>query len=93
MESLARFGASSEEIAPSVEDISETFKHIENEVDALDEVITGHGYFCALLTSRATVVAFLKVGCTHAKIVNKPNFNLSPSDLINIPGETRSIKN
>jgi hypothetical protein len=68
-------GASSEEIAPSVEDISDTFKHIENEVDALDEVITGHGDFCALLASRGTVVAFLKAGCTHAKIVNKPNFH------------------
>ena len=33
-------GAMSEEIAPSVEDISKTFEHIENEVDALDEVIT-----------------------------------------------------
>jgi hypothetical protein len=25
--------------------------------------------------------------------VNKPNFSLSPSDLINIPGEARSIGN
>jgi hypothetical protein len=35
-------GASSKEIAPSAEDITDTFKHIENEVDALDEVINGH---------------------------------------------------
>jgi DNA repair exonuclease SbcCD ATPase subunit len=60
-------GASSEEIAPSAKDISDTFKHIENEVDALDEVITGHGDFCALLASRDTTTAFLKAGCTHAK--------------------------
>jgi hypothetical protein len=66
---------------------------LKNEVDALDEVITGHGDFCALLDSRGTAAAFLKAGCTHAKTVNKPNFSLSPSDLINIPGEARSIGN
>jgi predicted nucleic acid-binding Zn-ribbon protein len=86
-------GPSSEEIVPSVEDILKTFEHIENEVDALNEVITGHKDFCALLASRGTATAFLKAGCTHAKIVNKPNFSLSPSDLVNIPGETRSIEN
>ena len=36
-------GATSEEIAPSVEDIPKAFEHIENKVEALDEVITGHG--------------------------------------------------
>ena len=86
-------GASSEDIAPSAEDISNTFKHIENEVDALDEVIAGHGDFCALLASRGTTVAFLKVSCTHAKTVNRPTFSLSPSDLIDIPSEARSIGN
>jgi hypothetical protein len=86
-------GASSEEISPSAEDISETFKHIENEVDALDAVINGNGDFCALLASRGAAAAFLKAGCTHAKAVNKPNFSLSPSDLVNIPGEARSIGN
>jgi DNA repair exonuclease SbcCD ATPase subunit len=86
-------GASSEEIAPSDEDIPKTFEHIENEVDALDEVISGHGDFCALLASRGTAAAFLKAECTHAKTVNKPNFSLSPSDLVNIPSEARSIGN
>jgi hypothetical protein len=86
-------GASSEEIAPSAEDIPKAFEHIENEVDALDEVIIGHRDFCALLASRGTAATFLKAGCTHAKIVNKPNFSLSPSDLINIPGEAQSIGN
>jgi FtsZ-binding cell division protein ZapB len=86
-------GASSEDITPSTEDISDTFKHIENEVDALDEVIAGHGDFCALLASRGTTVAFLKVSCTHAKTVNRPTFSLSPSDLIDIPSEARSIGN
>jgi DNA repair exonuclease SbcCD ATPase subunit len=86
-------GASSDEIAPSAEDIPKAFEHIENEVDALDEVITGHGDFSALLASRGTAATFLKAGCTHAKIVNKPNFSLSPLDLVNIPGEARSIGN
>jgi hypothetical protein len=86
-------GTSSEDIAPSAGDISDTFKHIENEVDALDEVIAGHGDFCALLASRGTAATFLKARCTHAKIVNKPTFSLLPSDLINIPGEARSIRN
>jgi hypothetical protein len=86
-------GDCSEEVAPSAEDISDTFKHNENEVDALDEVIAGHGDFCALLASRSTAAAFLKARYTHAKTVNKPTFNLSPLDLINIPGEARSIGN
>jgi hypothetical protein len=70
-EVFSSVGASSEDITPSTEDISDTFKHIENEVDALNEVITGHGDFCALLASRGTATAFLKAGCTHAKTVNK----------------------
>jgi hypothetical protein len=86
-------GASSEDIAPSAGDISDTFKHIENEVDALDEVIDGHGDFCALLASCGTAAVFLKARCTHAKTVNKPTFSLSPSELINIPSEARSIRN
>ena len=86
-------GASSEEIAPSAEDIPKAFEHIENEVDALDEVITGHRDFCALLASRGTAATFLKSGCTHAKIVNKTTFSLSPSDLVDIPGEAQSIGN
>jgi hypothetical protein len=70
-------GASVEKFTPSAEDISSTFEHIEGEVEALDEVIAGHGDFCALLASRGTAAAFLKAGCTHAKILNRPNFSLS----------------
>jgi hypothetical protein len=66
---------------------------LKNEVDALDEVIVGHGDFCALLASRGTAAAFLKAGFTHAKTINKPTLSLSPSDLINILGEARSIGN
>jgi hypothetical protein len=50
--------ASSAEISPSAENIPKAFKHIEDEVDALDEVITGHRDFCALLASRGTAATF-----------------------------------
>ena len=86
-------GATSEGINPSAEDIPWAFDHIENEVEALDEVITGHGDLCALVASRGTAAAFMKAGCTHAKTVNKPNFNLSTSDLVDIRTEARSIRN
>jgi hypothetical protein len=86
-------GASDEKFSPSVENLLETFEHIEGEVDALDEVIAGHADFCALLASRGTTVAFIKSGCEHGKIVNRPNFSLSPTDLIDIPSLARSIGN
>ena len=86
-------GDSSEEFTPLAEDIPSTFEHIENEVEALDEVIAGHGDFCALLASRGTAAAFLKASCTHAKTVNRPTFSLSPIDLVDIPSEARSIGN
>jgi hypothetical protein len=84
-------GASAEKFTPSAEDISSTFEHIEGEVEALDEVIAGHGDFCALLASRGTAATFLKAGCTHAKILNRPNFSLYASDLVDIPNIARSI--
>jgi hypothetical protein len=87
------FKASSEKFKPSVEDLPGTFEHIEGEVDALDEVIAGHGDFCALLASRGTAIAFKKTGCTHGKIVKRPNFSLSPADLIDIPSLAGSIGN
>jgi hypothetical protein len=86
-------GASSEKFEPSVEDLPNTFEHIKSEVEALDEVIAGHGDFCALLASRGTTVAFMKAGCMHGKIVNRPNFSLSPADLVDIPNLARSIGN
>jgi hypothetical protein len=86
-------GASSEKFEPSVEDLPGTFEHIEGEVDAFDEVIAGHDDFCALLASRGTAVAFMKTGCTHGKIMNRPNFSLSPADLTGIPSLARSIGN
>jgi hypothetical protein len=86
-------GASCEEFTPSTEDIPNTFEHIEGKVEALDEVISGHGDFCALLASRGTAVTFMKAGCTHGKTENKPTFSLSPTDLVDIPSEARSIGN
>jgi hypothetical protein len=86
-------GPSSEKFEPSVEDLPSTFEHIESEVEALDEVIAGHGDFCALLASRGTAVAFMKAGCTHGKIVNRSNFSLSPADLADIPNLARSTGN
>jgi hypothetical protein len=86
-------GASYEKFSPSTEDLQGAFEHIEGEVDALDEIIAGHGDFYALVASRGIDVAFLKSGCTHEKIVNRPNFSLSPTDLIDIPSLARSIGN
>ena len=86
-------GAASEEVTPSTEDILRAFDHIENEVKALDEVITGHGDFGALVASRGTAAAFMKAGCNHARTINKPNFNLSSLDLVYIPTEARSMEN
>jgi hypothetical protein len=54
-------------------------------------VIAGHGDFCALLASRGIAAAFLKTGYTHGKIVNRPTFSLSSTDLVDIPSEARSI--
>jgi hypothetical protein len=84
-------GASSDKFTPSAENLPSTFEYIEGEVDVLDEVIAGHADFCALLASRGTAAAFWKADCTHRKIVNRPNFSLSPADLIDIPSLARSI--
>jgi hypothetical protein len=63
------------------------------EVDVLDEVITGHGDFCALVASRGTATAFIKAECNHARAVNRTNFGLSPANLIDFLAEARSICN
>jgi chromosome segregation ATPase len=77
-------GASSEKFNPSSEDLPGAFEYIEGEIDDLDEVIARHGDFCALVASRGTTVAFLKSGCEHGNVINRPNFSLSPADLDNI---------
>jgi hypothetical protein len=37
------------------------------------------------------VAAFMKAGCNHIRAVNRPNFSLSLSDLVDISAEARSI--
>jgi archaellum component FlaC len=86
-------GASSGKFTPSDENLPKAFDHIEAEIEELDEVIAGHGDFCAWVASRGTAAAFLKAGCEHGKIVNRPNFTLSPSILDDIPDLARSISN
>jgi hypothetical protein len=85
--------AASEEASLSAEDVPGALECIEKEVDVLDELITGHGDFYALVASRGTAAAFIKARCNHARAVNRPNFSLSPSDLVDIPAEARSIGN
>jgi DNA repair exonuclease SbcCD ATPase subunit len=62
-------GAASEEITPSAEDIPEAFDHIENEIEALDEVITGHEDLCALVASQGTAATFMKAGAPTPKLL------------------------
>jgi chromosome segregation ATPase len=52
-------GASCEKFSPSAEDLPGSFEHIKGEIDDLDEIIAGHGDFCALVAFRGTAVAFL----------------------------------
>jgi hypothetical protein len=80
-------GAATKETSLSAEDIPGALECIEKEVYVLDKVITDHEDLFALVASRGTVVAFIKAGCNHAKAVNTPNFNLSSSDLVDIPTE------
>jgi hypothetical protein len=86
-------GAASEEASFSAEDVPGALECVEKEVDVLDKVIIGHGDLCALVASRGTAAAFIKAGCNHARAMNRPNFNLSASDLVDIPAEARSIGN
>jgi hypothetical protein len=90
---LILVGVASEEASLSAEDVPGALECVEKEVDVLDEVITSHGDFCALVASRGTAAAFIKVGCRHARAVNRPNFKLLASDLVDIPAEARSIGN
>jgi hypothetical protein len=54
-------GAICEKFSPSAEDLPEAFEHIEGEIDDLDEIIAGHGDFCALVASRGTAVAYPEI--------------------------------
>jgi hypothetical protein len=43
------------------------------------------------VASRGTADAFVKARRNHIRTVNRPNFSLSPSDLVNILAKARSI--
>jgi hypothetical protein len=86
-------GAATEEASLSAENVPEALECVEKDFDVLDEVITGHADFCALVASRGTAAAFIEARCNHARAVNRSNFNLSPSDLVDILAEARSIGN
>jgi hypothetical protein len=45
------------------------------------------------VASRGTAAAFIKAGYNHAKAVNRPNFRLSLSNLVDVPAKARSIGN
>jgi hypothetical protein len=85
-------GAASGEKDYSTENIPKALDFIEKEINEVNEM-EGHGDFYALVASRGTTAAFMKVGCNHAKAVNRPNFSLAPADLIDISAEARSIGN
>jgi UDP-2,3-diacylglucosamine pyrophosphatase LpxH len=80
-------GAVSGEKNYSIEYISKALDFVEKEINEVDEVMEGHGDFCALVASRGIAAAFMKAGCNHAKAVNRPNFSLAPADHIDIPAE------
>jgi hypothetical protein len=46
-----------------------------------------------VVASRGTAAVFVKAGCNHIRTVNRANFSLSPSDLVNISTEASSIGN
>jgi hypothetical protein len=77
----------------STEDIPKALDFMEKEINEVDEVMEGHGDFYALVASRGTVAAFMKAGCNHTKVVNRLNFSLAPSDLIDISDEAWRIGN
>jgi hypothetical protein len=48
----------------SNEDISKALDFVEKEINEFDEVMEGHGDFCALVASRGIVAAFVKMDAT-----------------------------
>jgi hypothetical protein len=75
------------------DNIPKALEFVEKEINEFDEVMVGHGDFCALVAARGTATIFAKVGCKHLKNVNKPTFTIPPTDLENIPSEARSVSN
>jgi hypothetical protein len=68
--------ATSEEAIHFAEDILGALGWIEKEIEDLDEVIVGHGDFCALVVTRGTAAAFAKARCNHLACIHYPNTNI-----------------
>jgi hypothetical protein len=86
-------GAISGEKKYSAEDIPKALEFVEKEINEFDEVMEGHGDFCALVVAQRTANIFAKARCKHLRDVNKPTFAISPTDIKNIPSEARSVGN
>jgi hypothetical protein len=86
-------GAMSGEANYSANDIPKALEFVEKENNEFDEVMEGHGNFCALVAAQGTTTIFSKAGCKHLRDVNKPTFTIAPADLENIPSEARSVAN
>ena len=65
-------GASSEEFIPSAEDLPGAFEHIEGEIDDLDDVIAGHGDFCALVLLGAPLLRSWNLAVSMEKLSTDP---------------------
>jgi hypothetical protein len=78
-------GVVSKDANHSADNIMKALEFVEKDINDFDGVMVGHDDFCALVVARGTVAIFAKAGSTHFKNVNKPTFNISPSDLENIP--------
>jgi hypothetical protein len=53
----------------------------------------GQGDFCTLFATHGTTYIFEKAGCTHLKLVNKPNFDISVDDLATMSTEAYIVGN
>jgi hypothetical protein len=58
-------GAMSGEANYSANDIPKALEFVEKENNEFDEVIEGHGNFCALVAAQGTTTIFSKAGCKH----------------------------
>jgi hypothetical protein len=56
----------------SANDISKALEFVKNEINEFDEVMVGHGDFCALVGARGTATIFAKVVCKHLKMLTSP---------------------
>jgi hypothetical protein len=84
-------GAMSGEANYSADNILKALEFVKKEINEFDEVMVGHGDFCALVAAQGIGTIFAKAGCKHLKNVNKPTFTISPTDLVSIPSKARRV--